>query len=159
MPTDAEEAPMRPAPQIFLTLSADAVEDEHQRSRVRKAFMLGATLLVMLSAPLFWTAGTAQGSGGDAPDAVANKPAATTADDDDDDDDDDTNSGSGGGTGTDNTRGDRNDTNTRGNTGNASDRQTGRETAGKTDRGGQNTGKSTRGETDPGDKTGKTERR
>lgn len=147
---------MRPAPQIFLTLSADAVEDEHQRSPARKAFMLGATLLVLLSAPLFWTAGAAQGSDGDAPDAVAKKPTATTSDDDDDDDDD-TNSGSG--SGTDNTRGDRNDTNTRGNTGTASDRKTGRETAGKTDRGGQNTGKSTRGETDPGDKTGKTERR
>ncbi len=152
---------MRPAPAVFLTLSADTVEDGDQRSLARKAFMVAAALLVLVSAPLFW-AGAAQGSGGDAPDAVINKPIATASDDDDDDDD--TSSGRGGtggrdGTATDNTGGDRNDTNTRGNTGAATDRKTGRETAGKTDRGGLKTGKSTRGETDPGDKTGKTERR
>lgn len=150
---------MKTAPQLFLTLSADGVEDIDQRSRVRKAFMLAAALLV-LATPLVWTV-AAQGSGSAGPEAIVNKPIASASDDDDDDDGDDstTGGGSGAGTSSDHTLGDRYDHLTRGDTNAAADRATGRETAGHTDLPGRDTGVSTAGETDPGDHTGATERR
>lgn len=152
---------MKPAAKLFLTLSADGVHDDDQRSRVRKAFLVTAALLV-LSAPLLWTV-TAQGADDGAANAVLHKPTATASDDDDDDDDDDDTDtdgrGNAGGTTTDGTLGDRNDSLTRGDTGAAADRLTGRETAGNTDLPGRATGWSTGGETDPGDRTGITERR
>jgi hypothetical protein len=148
---------MKTAPQMYLTLSADGVEDIDQRSRTRKAFMLAAALLV-LATPLVWTVG-AQGSADTGPNAVVNKPIASASDDDDDDGDDTTGGGGAGGTSTDRTLGDRFDSQTRGDTNGARDRATGRETGGYTDGPGRYTGVSTAGETDPGDRTGVTERR
>ena len=150
---------MKTAPQMYLTLSADGVEDIDQRSRVRRAFMLAAALLV-LATPLLWTV-NAQGSGSTGPEAIVNKPIASASDDDDDDGDDTTTGGgrSGGATSTDRTLGDRADHLTRGDTSGGADRATGRETAGYTDGPGRDTGVSTAGETDPGDRTGMTERR
>ena len=132
------------APRMFLTLAADGTSDaEDQRSRVRTGFVLFISILVLVAAPLYWTA-SAQGGKQDEPQAVAVK---SEDDDDDHDEDGDDNSGTGG-----------SDSGTGGN-----DPGTGAETQiAKTDRAGAGAltqGASTRGETDPGDHTGKTERR
>jgi hypothetical protein len=122
------------APAIFQILAADgAAAGEDQRTLPRRLTMVLAICLVTF-APLLWAV-AAQAAGQDAPEAVLSSKQATAADDDDDDDD-----GTGGGDGTNSNPG------------------TGRETAGNTDRGGQNTGISTRGETDGRDGTGQTER-
>lgn len=123
-----------------------------------------AAALVMC-APFVWAI-TAQASADAGPKALPNallaKPVAAASDDDHDHDHDaEAASASGGGTSasgagsvSDGTVGDRNDSFTRGATGAASDRMTGRETASvNTDRPGLNTGVSTVGETDPGDRT------
>ena len=128
----------RATPQaIFQTLAADgAAPTEDQRTVPRRLFMLIAVALLAFG-PLVWTT-AARGATDDTPQAVLANKQAIAADDDDDDDTD-------GGTGS-------------GASGTKSDRGTGRETRGNTDRGGQNTGKSTRGETDGRDGTGATER-
>ena len=130
----------RRAPAIFQTLAADgAAPNEDQRTLPRRLMMVLMVALMAL-APLLW-ATASQAMAGDSPDAVlATKQTAAAADDDDDDDD------TGGATGS-------------GASGTNSDRGTGRETRGNTDRGGQDTGASTKGETDGRDGTGKTERR
>ncbi len=127
------------APAIFQTLAADgAAECEDQRSLTRRLLMVLAVGLLAFG-PLLW-AGAAQAAGSDAPEAVLSaKHAAAAADDDDDDDDTTAGTGSG-------------------DSGTNSDRGTGAETQGNTDRGGQDTGKSTRGETEGRDGTGATER-
>ena len=145
-------------PRIFQTLAGDGAADaDDQLSNSRKLFVLFLTGLLLVAAPLAW-AGSAAGANGpdDAPQAVLVKSQADEDDDQDDDDtdtdDDEATAGDDGDTGT--------GTQTRGDTSESSDQQTGRETAAnKTDRAGLDTGVSTRGETDPGDETGKTERR
>ena len=130
-----------------------------------------AVALYLIAVPLYWVA-TAQGSTGDAPQAVLVK-----GDDDDDESDDndepDTTGDNDTGTGREtaaantdvNNPGVDTGVSTRGETdadGTGATEQTqgtGNETAAaNTDRAGNHTGVSTRGETDPGDHTGKTER-
>jgi hypothetical protein len=130
-PTSNRDERYQVAPTVFLTLAADgSAAEEDQRSLPRRLAMVAALCLVALG-PLVW-AGSAQSFADDGPQAVLSQKNAGSADDDDDDDD------SGAGTG--------------------SDPGTGQETAGNTDRGGQDTGGSTRGETDGRDGTGQTER-
>jgi hypothetical protein len=134
------------APRMFLALAEGDELPQNQRTLPRKAFVVFATVMALLVAPLYW-AGSAQGSDQDGPQAILVKQSGDDDSDDDDDDDD---------------RGDTNG-NTTGNndtTGNNANRATGHETqANNTDKSGLNTGVSTRGETDTGDHTGKTERR
>jgi len=118
------------APAIFLELSAhgsDIAPD--QRSPLRRAVLLSAAFLLLVSAPLYW-AGAAQGSEGEQPQAVVSKSGPNEGEDEGDDDGD---------AGT--------------------DLDTGAETQGNTDAGtdAQFTGPSTVGETDPTDTTGATE--
>lgn len=122
--------PRNKVPAIFQTLAADgAAPSEDQRSRPRQLLM--AFVIALVTVGTFAWAMPAQGAD-DAQAVLSGKQAVAAADDDDDD------ANAAGGTN--------------------SDPGTGRETAGNTDRGGQNTGLSTRGETDGRDGTGATER-
>jgi hypothetical protein len=81
------------APRMFLTLAAEGGEQgEDQRSPVRTGFVLFISILVLLGAPLYWTA-SAQGGDQDEPQAVAVK---SEDDDGDEDEDEDDNTGTGG---------------------------------------------------------------
>ena len=164
------------APSLYLALADEGPESErHQLSRPRQAFLALCAVLILASAPLFWSGAAQAGDSG--PQALPTssgpgKDGHGGGDDDnsgpggghggdDDDDDDTTTRGTDTGTnGTDTGTHDTDDTGTRGQTRTGRDRATGHDTGGlKTDRGGMDTGMSTRGETDRGDHTGKTERR
>ena len=76
------------APAIFLELSAhgsDIAPD--QRSPLRRALLLSAAFLLLVSAPLYW-AGAAQGSEGEQPQAVVSKSGPNEGEDEGDDDGD-----------------------------------------------------------------------
>lgn len=126
------------APGIFLGLSADGSTAADQRSLTRRFGMALAALVLLLSVPMYWAA-TAQAADDGRDSAVlARAEGDHDVDPESDDDDDDTS----------------------GNTGAASDAESGDETGGiNTDAGlaAQFTGASTVGETDPGDNTGATE--
>jgi hypothetical protein len=156
---------------MFLALAGGDEPAPDQRSVPRKLFILLAVSLYLIAMPVYWVA-TAQGSTGDAPQAVLVK---GEDDDDDSEEDDEPDTTGNNDTGTGNETAVANtdvhqagvDTgvSTRGetdadNTGATEATQgTGAETrAANTDRAGNHTGASTRGETDPGDNTGKTER-
>jgi hypothetical protein len=165
--------PLGAGPRIFLTLAGGDEPAACQRSIPRKAFMMFVLALYLIAVPLYWVS-TAEGSTGDAPQAVLVKESDDDDDEADENDEPDTTGDNDTGTGREtalantdvNNPGVDTGVSTAGETdadktgGTEQTQGTGAETkAANTDRAGLHTGVSTRGETDPGDQTGKTERR
>ena len=164
--------PLGAGPRIFLTLAGGQEPAIDQRSIPRRLFVMLAVALYLIAMPLYWVA-TAEGSTGDAPEAVLIK-GEDDDDDESDDDEPDTTGDNDTGTGRETAVGNtdvhqagvdtglstRGETDADGTGATEQTQGTGNETAAaNTDRAGNHTGVSTRGETDPGDDTGQTERR